>query len=161
MYVQVIQAMLKIVQLKATALVAIFICLDLLVCFSVPVEAGEIVVILNKSNKTAILSLRDLRQIYQGRKKIWDGGEPITLFLPVPRSQAMKSLAQYVFNVDGAAAVSMFYLKSVFQEKFNSPPISTDNSVAEVAGTPGGIAIIDTSEAGDTSSVKVIKVGGL
>ncbi|MBI5427471.1 MAG: substrate-binding domain-containing protein [Nitrospinae bacterium] len=135
----------------------------LFVSFSaaVPAYAGEIVVIVNKGNKTSNLSMQDLQQIYQGGKKSWEGGESITLFLPPAKGEAMKALASKVFSMGDASGVSKFYLKAVFQQKFSSPPKSTDNSVAEVSATPGGIAIIDTAEAGDTGPVKVIKVGGL
>lgn len=127
----------------------------------VPVYAGEIVVIVNINNKVPLLSLRDLRLIYQGSKKNWDGGEGITLFLPSPKSEAMKALASNVFNVDGAGAVSKFYLRAVYQEKFAFPPKISESPVADVGATPGGIAIVDEMDVAENNSVRVIRVGGL
>lgn len=155
--------MIKSSKEKKTSLPTGIVFFGLFVSFAavVPVHAGEIVVIVNKDNKTSSMALKDLQQIYQGSKKSWDGGERIMLFLPPAKSEAMKALAAKVFNVNDIAAISKFYLKAVFQQTFASPPKSTDNAVAEVAGAPGGIAIVDTGETGDTSPVKVIKVNGL
>ncbi len=155
--------MFKPIQKKIKYFLKSLIVLELFICFFtfVPVYAGEIVAIVNINNKVSILSLRDLRLIYQGSKKSWNGGEGITLFLPPPKSEAMKALASNVFNVDGPGAVAKFYLRAVYQEKFASPPKTSDNAVADVAATLGGIAIVDASEIGDNDSVKVVRVGGL
>ena len=65
-----------------------FFCLTLPLPFSpvVSSHAKEIVVIVNKKNSVSSLSLRELQKIFLGKKKIWEDGENITLFLPPAKS---------------------------------------------------------------------------
>ncbi len=131
---------------------------------SVPAKvfAGGVVAIVNKANPVASLSISDLQELFKGKKKEWDNGEPVVLYLPPASSEAMTSLAKNVFKKNGAAGVSKFYLKAIFQQKFTDPPESSGNagdSVANVSGDPGAITLIEADKA--SGDVKVIKVGGL
>ncbi|MBI4384615.1 MAG: substrate-binding domain-containing protein [Nitrospinae bacterium] len=127
-------------------------------------HAGQIVVILNKNNNVAHLSIDDLQSIFEGRKKSWDGGETVVLILPPPKSEAMNTLAAKVFKKSDPADVARFYLKAIFQQVFVYPPKSagtTEKAVAEVSQNEGAIAVVDAGEIDDKKSVRIIKVNGL
>lgn len=126
--------------------------------------AGNIVAIVNKDNPVSSLAVKDLENLYKGKKKQWVGGQEVVLFLPPSKSEAMKTLASKVFKKGSALAVSKFYLKAVFQQKFAAPPQSVsgaEDAAETVAGEPGGIALVDSSEITDKSSIKIIKIDGL
>jgi ABC-type phosphate transport system substrate-binding protein len=145
--------------LKINFLISLF----LLVCTGIA-NAGDIVVIVNKDNSVSSLTLKDLTLFYKGKTKEWSGGEEVVLFLPDPKSKAMQALATNVFKKKNALGVAKFYLTAVFQQKFSSPPqkvSSTDEAVGVVADEVGAIAVVDSGEVSDKSSIKILKVSGL
>ena len=126
--------------------------------------AGDLVAIVNKDNSVSSLDLKTLEKLYKGKMKHWSGGEDVILFLPDAKSKAMQGLAKNVFKRKNGLAVSKFYLKAVFQQKFASPPQKVENAeeaISSVTDEAGGIAIVDAGEISDKSAIKVIKVDGL
>lgn len=126
--------------------------------------AGEIVAIVNPNNPLEHLDLNELKNIYKGEVKYWESGERVVLFLPPASSEPMNALTTKVFRKKNSKAVFKFYLKAIFQQKFNAPPksaTSTISAISSVASAPGGIAIVDRSEIPDSSQIKTLPVDGL
>lgn len=124
---------------------------------------GEIVTIVNQNNALDHLDLKDLENIYKGEVKYWKGGARVVLFLPPAGTGSMKVLTTKVFRKKNSKDIFKFYLKAIFQQKFNAPPKSvtnTENVINRIASIPGGIAIVDASEIPDSSQIKTIHVDG-
>ncbi len=124
---------------------------------------GEIVAIVNPNNPLEHLDLNELKNIYKGDVKYWESGERVVLFLPPVSSEPMNVLTTKVFRKKNSKDIFKFYLKAIFQQKFNAPPKSatnTINAINSVVSAPGGIAIVDTSEISDSSQIKIIHVDG-
>ncbi len=150
---------------RCSSLKTFFILISLFI-FSLPIiaNAGDLVVIVNKDNGVSSLALKDLAKLYKGKTKQWSGGEEVILFLPDAKSKAMLGLAKNVFKRKNGLAVSKFYLKAVFQQKFASPPqkvANAEEAISAVADEAGGIAIVDVGEISDKSAIKIIQVDGL
>ncbi|MFQ5444013.1 MAG: hypothetical protein ACE5EK_05280 [Nitrospinales bacterium] len=119
---------------------------------------GEMVAIINKGNPVTELSKKDLQHYFKGKKKTWENGEPVILFLPKIKSAPMKWLAKNIFKKKKSGAVLKFYLKAVFQQKFADPPAAPNDPVLEVAAVPGGLAVVDTDTTKNQPGIRVLKI---
>jgi ABC-type phosphate transport system substrate-binding protein len=128
---------------------------------STPTCSAEVVAIVHKNHDVAQMSFRDLKYIYEGKKKSWADGESIVLYLPPAKSEMMDTLATKVFKMESDTEVSKYYLKAIFQQVFSTPPQSVDDTqqaVREIAANPGGIAIVESNELPANSQVNVVKL---
>lgn len=128
---------------------------------SISTVNAETVVILNKNNPISSLQLNQLTNIFKGKKKHWKNGEEIVIFLPIIGSQAHHDLTRKIFKKNNAVAVSKFYLKAIFQQKFASIPNATSYPINEISETPGGISLIDSQKAPLDGSIKTLRIEGL
>jgi PBP superfamily domain len=127
-------------------------------------HTGEIVAIVNPNNPLEHLDLNELKNIYKGEVKYWESGERVVLFLPPASSEPMNALTTKVFRKKNSKAIFKFYLKAIFQQKFDAPPksaTSTISAINSVVSAPGGIAIVNGSEIPDSSQIKALSVDGL
>jgi len=123
--------------------------------------SGEVVAIVNKSQTVTHLSIKDLQLIYKGKRKTWDNGENIVLFLPPFGSEPMNFLVQRVFRINSEAEISGFYLQAVFQQVFVNPPKSYPDerfAVFDVASSPGAIAIVEREKLPPNADVKIVEM---
>lgn len=146
----------KILSLVLPGVLLIFLtCISPNIC-----QAGEIVAIVNKDlNLQKKISINDLRLIFQGRKKTWDNGKHILIFLPPFKSKPMEFLVSKIFRFNSEVDVSRFYLKTVFQQVFINPPkpvIDIHYAIAEVAAAEGGIALVELERIPEGSEVVVV-----
>jgi len=127
----------------------------------VQARAQEVVALVGRDITLTALSIDDLREIYQGNRKVWRSGESIELFLPPEGSPAMSLLVKQVFRKHSSTDLSKFYLRAIFKNKFSRPPKSYQRALEAVAlihRAPGGIAIISAHEIVNAPLVRVVPI---
>ncbi len=122
---------------------------------------AETAVLLNKNNSVLSLSLNQVKRIFKGKTKYWNNGEQVVIFLPEVGTLSLDAVIKNVFHKINPSAVSKFYLKAVFQQKFAMPPHITTDPITDISTTKGGITIIDTNEVSTNNTVKILRVDGL
>ena len=129
--------------------------------FLAEARAEDVVAIVSRSQDLKPLTLKDLRDIYQGDRKVWANGEAIELFLPPEKSPAMQVLLKDVLRKKTSTDLFKFCLRAIFKNKFSRPPkpyASAGEAMAFIHDTPGGIALVSAGEAEFDDSVRVIPI---
>ncbi len=129
--------------------------------FLAEARAEDVVAIVSRSQDMKPLTLKELRDINQGDRKVWANGEAIELFLPPEKSPAMQVLLNEVFRKSSSTDLFKFYLRAIFMNKFSRPPksyASTGEALAFIHDTPNGIALVSASEAEFDDSVRVVRI---
>lgn len=129
--------------------------------FLAEARAEDVVALVSRNQDMKPLTLKELREIYQGDRKVWANGEAIELFLPPENSPAMQVLLKEVFKKSSSTDLFKFYLRAIFKNKFSRPPksyASTGEALAFIHDTPGGIALVSASEAEFDDSVRVVRI---
>jgi hypothetical protein len=124
-------------------------------------RAEDVVALVSRDMHLPALSLQDLKDIYQGNRKVWGNGKGIELFLPPEGSPAMEILVKKVFRKHSSSDLSKFYLRAIFKNKFSKPPKSYRSGLEALAlihRTPGGIAIVSTREFESDPLVRAIPI---
>ena len=112
--------------------------------------ASDYVLITDNSNPVTMLSAKDVKNIYLGKKTVWSDGSHITVFTQTGsainkafmKEMARKTPQQY----------STYWKKSLFTGTGLPPQdFSSDDSIkAAVAAKPGSIAYISAAALDDT-----------
>ena len=112
--------------------------------------AEEYVLVTDNSNPVTILSAKDVKNIYLGKKTVWSDGSHITVFTQTGsainkafmKEMARKTPQQY----------STYWKKSLFTGTGLPPQdFASDDSIkAAVAAKPGSIAYISAAALDDT-----------
>ena len=120
----------------------------------------EVLVIVNKNQNISRITYSELRDIYMGKRKFWENGEKIVLFLPPPGSVPMDILVKKVFKKKTVAEVSKFYLKAIFQQVFPvlPRPLTAGGAVASITSNPGGITIVESSDSISVGKVNIVQL---
>ena len=130
--------------------------------FSVGVSfADNLVVIVHKDLNISGLTYNELSLIYKGRKKFWEDGQKIVLFLPPYDSEEMQVLTTKIFKKSNKSDVSKFYLEAIFQQNFTQPPKSFRNpkdAFLQISNATGGIGIVMSNSVSDENLIKVIPI---
>ena len=124
-------------------------------------RAEDVVALVSRDVDLPGLSLQDLRDIYQGNRKVWDNGKGIELFLPPEGSPAMEILVKEVFRKHSSTDLSKFYLRAIFKNKFSKPPKSYRSGLEALAlihRTAGGIAIVSAHEFESDPLVRAVPI---
>ncbi len=124
------------------------------------VEREKIVVIINRNNNISSLTLNQLKSLYKERKKTWSNGEDVTLYLPLPNSDAFLWLTRKVFLEKSVTSVMQFYMKGLNSNKLKIP-VTPLNSVLDVSRKNGAIAIVKAGEIEGNDAVKIISIKGM
>ncbi|MCK5830804.1 MAG: hypothetical protein KAH20_10935 [Methylococcales bacterium] len=125
-----------------------------------PAERERIVVIINKDNKITSLTIKELKALYKEQKRTWSNGEAVTLYLPLPNSDAFVWLTRHVFLKKSATSVMQFYMKGLNSNKLKIP-VTPSNSVLDVSRKKGAIAIVKAGEVERSDTVKIISINGI
>jgi len=123
-------------------------------------ERERVVVIINQNNKISSLSIKELKSLYKEQKTTWSNGEAVTLYLPLPNSDAFVWLTRHVFLKKSAASVMQFYMKGLNSNKLKIP-VTPSNSVLAVSRQKGAIAIVKAGEVEGNDAVKIISINGM
>jgi hypothetical protein len=124
---------------------------------------SEVVAIVNQGNNLTQISLGEIRNIYLGKTKNWNNGKRIVLFLPRSNGVSMDTLAKKILKLKDESEIPKLYLKLIFRQVLSTPPIpvlNTDDATVKVAASPGGIAIVESSELSQEGPVRIVKVVG-
>jgi ABC-type phosphate transport system substrate-binding protein len=116
--------------------------------FGHPARAGSpCVFIRNAKNSSASVSKAQVRQMYTGQMKQWNGNVVQTVIAPTG-SNEMQYLASTIFATSEKDVLSRIK-QEVFKGEMKRPVVARDASQAfdAVSGNPGGIAVIDAAAA--------------
>lgn len=141
--------------MKTSKWIKLTFCLLLVtVMFTTTVYSEEIKVIVNKSNALSSISADDLKNIYLGRKTLWDGGEKITLY----DHEKIKTTFIEKFLNTTKSKYMKFWMKKMLSGKGNAPKNvgSDEEMIKKVSGSDGAIGYVNAAAV--TSAVKVLEV---
>jgi ABC-type phosphate transport system substrate-binding protein len=119
------------------------------VAFVCVAEAGEVVVICNKSVPADSLSKDEIKKIYLGKKTAWDNGQKIN-FVTLKAKEVHDLFLKEIINKT-ATQFKTYWKKMVFTGKGTIPKdFDTEaNLIAYVAATEGAIGYISSGTKAD------------
>lgn len=110
------------------------------------VDAHEVIIIGNATSVPKNLSIKEVRDIYWGRDRMWDNGTPIRVYtLASPNPTTLQFFTQYL------GILPTTYWSNIFKQNTNDifvPTISPSESALyhSVDCNPGAIGFISGSE---------------
>ncbi|MBI5443239.1 MAG: hypothetical protein HY900_18740 [Deltaproteobacteria bacterium] len=134
--------------LRAAAMLALL--------FSAPALAGSELIIANRSVPASSLELSVVREIFLGKKSLWDNGEPVVL-VALKRGATHEAFLQKVL-ARTAAQFTNVWKQAIFTGT-GVPPKAFETEadvVRYVASTKGAIGYVEAATPHDT--VKVIEL---
>ena len=140
-----------------------FLMLVACACANAQCPANSLAVIVNKSNPTDSLSMAQLRRLLIGDVRAWPDHKAVVLISREPSSKVSQCALSNIVRLSDAE-YHRYMLSAEFRGEEPMAVQTADSdatSARVVAGSPGGIAIVDmNSIAAISSSVKVIRVNG-
>jgi ABC-type phosphate transport system substrate-binding protein len=119
--------------------------------------AGEaVVIVVNKSNTTGDLSVDEVRKLFLGEKRAWDGSKKVGVIMLAAGTPARETVLRSVFKMN-ESEYNRYMLQAVFTGKVATAPTDVASAAMMkklVAANPGAIGYVHKSEADDT--VKVV-----
>jgi ABC-type phosphate transport system substrate-binding protein len=118
---------------------------------------AEPVVIVNKANPAASISIADLKLIYNGGKRKFDDGQTIQPASLEPENPVREEFFSRALHV-AEESYRLYWLRMIFTGK-GKPPVelkTEEEVVSFVTARKGGIAYIDSAKV--SVDVKVLKV---
>ena len=122
-------------------------------------QADEaIVLVVHRDNPIEDATVRSLRLVFSGYRRVWHDGRPIHLVIPGSGTPAMRYLVERVFRRKNEDDVHRYYLRAVFQERLASAPDQLDDrrAIARVAVNPGAVALVAESSVVADPRLRVI-----
>jgi len=124
---------------------------------------GTLAVIVNRSNSTESLSIAQLRRILIGDVRAWPDHKSMAVVARDPSSKVSQCALSSIARMS-EAEYHRYLMSAEFRgdEPMVIQTVDSDGSAAHVvAGSAGGIAIVDLSSLPSiSSSVKVVRVNG-
>ena len=119
--------------------------------------AADYILITDNSNPESTISVRDVKNIYLGRKTVWSDGSHITVFTQTGAAVTALFMQEMVRKTPNQYAT--YWKKSPFNDTGLPPAdLSSDQMVkAAVAAKPGAIGYISASALDDTVKQLEIK----
>ena len=118
--------------------------------------ADQIVLITNKANPVSVVSARDAKNIFLGKKSKWDHGATIMSYTQADEGVTEAFAQQYMSQ--SAKQFSLYWRKAIFTGT-GTPPAQVSDSASMkqmIAANAGSLGYILESELDDT--VSVVKV---
>ena len=118
--------------------------------------AGEVVIIANEHVSASTLAKDDIKQIFLGKKTIWDNGSKIVFVVQKRTEVSEWFLKTYVMK--NAYQYDIYWKKRVFTGRGKAPKsFSSDQEIVQfVSETPNAIGYVSTGT--DTGKAKIITV---
>ena len=141
----------------------IFLMLAACACANAQCPASSLAVIVNKSNPAESLSTTQLRRLLIGDVRAWPDHKTAALVAREPSSKVFQCALSMIVRLSDAE-YHRYLLSAEFrgEEPMVMQTVDSDAAAARiVAGSAGGIAVVDTNSiSAVSSSVKVIRVNG-
>ena len=122
--------------------------------------AKDVALIANKGGSVSVLTMADLVKLCKAQTNRWPDGKSVTLVMRDPASPEMKMVLEKIYSMTPEAVSEL--ITTANHGRMNHPAIivvsSDDELVKKVAGTPGGVGLVDVYAI--NSAVDVIKIGG-
>jgi len=141
----------------------LFLMLVACVCASAQCPPSSLAVIVNKSNPAESLSVAQLRRLLIGDVRAWPDHKPAALVSREPSSKVFQCALSSIVRLSDAE-YHRYLLSAEFRGEEPMVVQTADSDAAAarwVAGSAGGIAVVDISSvAAVSSTVKVIRING-
>lgn len=139
---------------------AMLVWLAVSLCAFASASAGEVAVIVNRSNPTETVSLQELVKIFKQEKQQWDHGMRIYLVMREAGAAEKQVILKKVYGMTDEE-LKKFWLGKLFREEIGAFPQtvgSVEGMKRFVSQAPNAIGFIDASALDD--SVKPLRIEG-
>jgi hypothetical protein len=126
---------------------------------SASAQVTEVAVVVNPANPVTSISLTDLRKIFAGEKRSWQGGLPMHPIVRAPGCHERLALLRLLAMSE--SEYKQYWRAQVFRGEVGSEPLSVPSVGMQkeaVVLYSGAISLVDASEV--KPGMKVIKLDG-
>jgi ABC-type phosphate transport system substrate-binding protein len=122
-------------------------------------QTGDIAVVVSQKNPLDHLSSQEVRRIFAGEKRSWDGGSPIKLFVRAPGARERVVLLKLLGMSE--SEYKRYWTAAVFRGEAQSEPVAlfSNGMQKEAVGVyPSAIALVNAQDV--KSGMKMVRVDG-
>ena len=125
-------------------------------------QNGDLAVIVSAKSPVSDITMRELRRIFIGERRVLDGQHDVLLMVPAPGTPEREAMLHVIYNMNEAEYKNFWLGKKFRGEAGGEPLVVASKQVLNdgVAVMPGAIACIAVQDI-RPAGIKVLKVNGL
>jgi hypothetical protein len=124
-------------------------------------QSSELAIIVNDKNPVSGPTLTELRQVFAGERRSWDGKKDVLIMVPAPNTPERTTMLRVIYLM-GEAQYREFWLGKAFRGEIRSEPVVVASSRLMndgVASIPYAVACLPATNVRGRG-IKVLKIDG-
>jgi CBS domain-containing protein len=146
-------------RLVALATIAVAVCL--LYSTASRAQGSDLAIVVNDKNPVSNLTLTELRRLFAGERRSWDGKKDILIMVPAPKTPERSTMLRVIYLM-GEMQYREFWLGRMFRGEASAEPLVVASSQLMndgVASIPHAVACLPALNVRGRG-VKVLKIDG-